>query len=480
MFENLKDKLKKASAVSLAAVVLCTAGCGQTKEYDFTAADLSSYVEIPDIGKYSYETILGEYEKEREEAKKETGKSFVLRSGYSMDFYVTAYVKNGNEFERYEEYCRETLEEPVKNYYVLQNEENREFDRCLMANVASSEDDAVSTRLIYVGKAFSFTMNIAEDCENADIAGKTMRFVITPVSYAPPLFNDGKIIDDCREYFTEDSNKDTVERGDAVFLSVSAVSLGKTLYSDDDVFLFVGDNTLFPGFDEWLEGQKLGSASFSVNFDSEAFTVDSVLYAANGKTVDFNVNIVKICETDGKFDEFEHFDDVWSMKEYLRLRIFAVDYLYNDIMESSKVTSYPKGGYKMIEEEIDQMLDSYIEYYTDYLEERLENVSEEYIIQYMQKDVFGMEEYEPFDTFREGLIETTLDYIIINNALADMFEVEYSYEDYEADLKQALSDDGEYEMDISEMEQSTIGGRQYLYAYFIAARAAEALADTVM
>lgn len=480
MFKNIKEKMKNIGVFTLAALFLCTAGCGKNEEYDFASSDLSSYVTIPDLGVYTYETLLAEYEKARAESTDGTSESFVLQGGYSIDFYVTAYVKNGDSFERYEDFCYETFEEPVKDYFVLQNDMNSEFDKCLMANVSSAEEAAVSARTITNGKAFSFNIDIDSDCQNADIAGKTMRFVITPAAYKVPLFGDSDISSYCKEYFSDVSDKAAVEKGDAVFLSIVATSGGSAIYTNTDVFLFVGENTFFPGFDEWLVGKALGADTLSVTFGEDAFAAGSSLYAANGKTVEFYTNITKICETDGNFEGGEHFDSVWSMKEYCRLRLFAMDYLYSTVAGSVQVNSYPDAGYKMIRNEVTQEIDSYMEYYTEYLTGLLGEVTEEYVLQYAQKEAFGMEEYEPKDEFIETLTSSTIEYIIVNDALADSLGVEYTYEDYEADFKQMLLAAGDYETEISEAEQTVVGGRHYWYAYCVSSKVANALSQSVL
>lgn len=482
MFENIKAIMKKAAALSLSAAMLCCAGCGEQAEYDFGSADLSKYVSLPDMSIYTHEKVMAEYESEKEKANKENSDKYVLRGGSSFDFYVTSYVKNGEKFERYEPYCFETLGESVKQYFVLKNASHAAFDKCLMMNVSNAEDAAESARTIENGKAFSFVISVGNDCDNKDIAGKEMRFVITPEDHSEVIVSEGTIMDLCKEYIANAPEKKTAEWGDAVYISVVASSGNSTIYTDTEMLVFVGENTLYPGFDEWLVGKSTGSETFTETFASNAFGENDALYAANGKTVTFYTNITKICETDGIFDGTNGIDSVWSMKEHCRLQIFAKNYIYNSIISEAKLLSYPKNGYKYLKASVETRIDEYIEYYTEYLSKLVTDADEKYVLEYFQKDVFGSAKYDTKEKLVEALTLESLEYIIINNAVADSLGIEYTAEEYEADIKKALLASGAYEAgeDISKAEEQTIGGRQYWYATFVVEKALDTLTNAAL
>ena len=479
MFKNIKTNLKKSAAIALCTAAVFTAGCGGTPvEYDFVSADLSSYVSIPDLGDYTYDMVYAEYEKAIEEA--ETSDSFILKSGYSLDFYVTTYVKNGDNFEKYPEYCYENVGTPVEDYFVLKDKANADFDKCLMASVLSTDEAAFQARTLKLNKSFSFTFDVSEKSENADIAGKTLRFVITPASYTAPLYADGATSSYCMEYFADASSKSKVEKGDAVILSVVATSGNTSVYYNSEEFLIVGDNTLYPGFDEWLIGKSAGATSFSATFSSDAFTGDSALYAANGNTVTFSVNISKICAADDVIAANADFDSVWDMKEYCRLRVFATDHLYTTVTADTKVLSYPQAAYKKINTEVATFVEDGVDYYMEYLSGLVSDVTEEYAFRYMLKNELDIEEYVPKEEFIENVTISTLDYVIINNALADHLGIDYSVDDYEMDMKLMLISAGDYESEISVLESMALGGRDYWFAYCLSTKISDALFNEIM
>ncbi|MBO5006645.1 MAG: hypothetical protein J6C89_04295, partial [Clostridia bacterium] len=324
------------------------------------------------------------------------------------------------------------------------------------------------------------TLDIGADNENADIAGKTLKFVITPVGYTAPLYDDAELNVYTRKYFDGVSNKTTVEAGDGVFFSVVATADGAAIYTNTNAFLFVGDNSLFPGFDEYLIGKKVGGSNFSVTFSNDAFTKGNGLFLANGKKVDFYINITKICDTK-TLPENDNFKTVWELKEYCALESFAKEYLYDAVFSDAKVNSYPEKGYAKMEEQMKEQLSGNLDYYREYLEERLGDVSEEYVFAYMQKEIFGEEEYEDAEALIRGVATEQMDYIIKNNVLADMLGVEYSYEEYEKDIKALVSSSyPDYDITVEEFESGMLGGKHYWYAYFLYDKIVEALADKVI
>lgn len=470
MFKNIKINLKKTACAGLSALMLFSAGCGkQTPDFDYAAEDLSSYVTLGDLNSYTLDAIEAEYKKVMEE--EESADSYIIESGSYFDFYVTAYVKNGDDFEKYEKLCRDTYGSPVSGYRVLKNAANASFDKCLMANVYSAAETAAEYRTLTNGKAFSFTLDVSADNENADIAGKTLRFVIIPEKYVAPLYDDTEANVYTREHFGAISSKNEIEAGDAVFISIVATTGGAAIYTNTNAFFFAGDNSLYPGFDEWLIGQKAGGYNFSVTFSENAFTKDKDLYLANGQTVDFYVNITKICEVEGT---------AWELKEDCRLAMFAKAYLYEKAVEASTVDSYPEAAYELMDAEMRVQVEDMLEYYREYLTERLGEASEEYIFNYMQKEVLGEESFNNAEEFIADIVGAQMDYIILNNALADALGIEYSYEEYEADMKTMLESYGDYESTIEETEKSVLGGKHYYYASFLTEKIAEKLWESVI
>ncbi len=474
MFKNIKINFKKIACAGLSALMLFATGCGkEIPDFDYAAEDLSSYVTLGDFNSYTRDMVEAEYKKVMEE--EESADSYIVEGGSSLDFYVTTYVKNGDDFEKYEKLCYETYGSPVGSYRVLKDAANADFDKCLMANISSTAETAAEPRTITNGKAFSFTIDIDAECANADIAGKTLRFVIVPENYVAPLYDDAEVNVYTREYFNALSTKQEIEVGDAVFFSVVATTGGAAIYTNTNAFFFVGDNSLFPGFDEWLIGKKAGSYNFSLTFGENAFTDDSDLYLASGQKVDFYVNITKICA----FAE-EDFSTAWELKEHCRLSMFAKAYLYEKVIEDSKVNSYPEAAYALMDAQVRSQVDDMLEYYREYLGERLGNVTEEYVFNFMQKEVLGEETFKNAEELITDVAKAQMDYIVLNNALADALGIEYSYDEYKADMQKMLESYGDFESTIEEVENGILGGKHYYYASFLAEKIADKLAEPIM
>lgn len=478
MFKNIKTNLKRVACAGLSVLVLLASGCKkQIPDFDYAAEDLSSYVTLFDESAYTREMIESEYKKAMME--KESKDSYIINAGSYFDFYVTAYVKNGDNFDRYEKFCYETYGSPVNDYRVLANAENADFDKCLMANVASSEDAAAEPRTITNKKAFSFTINVSADNANADIAGKTLRFVITPENYVAPLYDDASINVYTRELFEAPSQKQEIEAGDAVFLSVIAMVDKSAFYTNTSAFFFMGDNSLFPGFDEWLIGKKIGSYTYTATFSENAFTGDNAFSHANGKTAEFYINITKICETEDVLAA-NGFDTVLELKDYYSILSFAKMYLCEKAVEESTVNSYPEKAVAAMEAQMREQTDGVIAGYREYLEEYLGEVSDEYVFSYMQKEVFGEELYKDAEDLISSVSRDQMDYIIISNAIADSLGIEYSVEEYRADMQEMLNYSGNFESTIEEAESGMLGRNHYYYAYFLTGKIADTLAEKIM
>ena len=478
MFKNIKTNFKKIACVGLSALMLLASGCKkQIPDFDYAAADLSSYVTLFDTSSYTREMLESEYKKAM--AEKENGDSYIINAGSYFNFYVTAYVKNGDDFEKYEKFCHETYGSPVSDYRVTANAANADFDKCLMANVASAEDPAAEPRTITSGKAFSFTINASADNANADIAGKTLRFVITPESYVAPLYDDASVNVYTRELFEAPSQKQEIESGDAVFLSIIAMVDKSAFYTNTSAFFFMGDNSLFPGFDEWLVGKKIGSYTYTTTFGENAFTSDNAFYYANGKTVELYINITKICETEDVLSAND-FDTLLELKDYYSMLSFAKIYLCEKAVEGSTVNSYPEKAVAAMEAQMREQAEGVIADYREYLEEYLGEVSDEYVFSYMQKEVFGEELYKDAEDLISSVSRDQMDYIIINNAIADSLGIEYSMEEYRADMQEMLNYSGDFETTIEEAESGMLGKHHYYYAYFLTGKIADTLAERIM
>ena len=132
MFKNIKTNFKKIACVGLSALMLLASGCKkQIPDFDYAAADLSSYVTLFDTSSYTREMLEGEYKKAM--AEKENGDSYIINAGSYFNFYVTAYVKNGDDFEKYNKFCYETYGAPVSDYRVTANAANADFSCWIFA-----------------------------------------------------------------------------------------------------------------------------------------------------------------------------------------------------------------------------------------------------------------------------------------------------------------------------------------------------------
>ena len=98
----------------------------------------------------------------------------------------------------------------------------------------------------------------------------------------------------------------------------------------------------------------------------------------------------------------------------------------------------------------------------------------------MQKEVFGEELYKDAEDLISSVSRDQMDYIIISNAIADSLGIEYSVEEYRADMQEMLNYSGDFESTIEEAESGMLGKHHYYYAYFLTGKIADTLAEKIM
>ncbi|MGN1095684.1 MAG: hypothetical protein ACI4QR_04780, partial [Eubacteriales bacterium] len=472
--KNGREFTKAVCLILSAVFLLLSVSCAKTpKEYDFISADLSGNVSLYNK-EITYEELLDAYKKEFEKNVFEEN-DFIPEKGGKIDFYLTAYLYGDEGYVRYEPFCRDTEGEPVKDYLLWSNSENSAFDNCLLYDISSSGENAYTSRIISLGSVFAFTVDIGVNNTNSDIAGKRMRFVVTPLKYNHPFANEADVSYYIDDFFADAKNeKDTVSYGDSVLIAVIAKKDGDVLVSESGRVIKVGEGDIFPWFDPYLIGISSGGTSnFSVSFEEGTFAEYDALYDANGGTVFFYVTVYKIFDGEKYISENSDFENLKTLKEHFRLRIFAENHLFYEVFNNSKITSYPKGTYKWMKAQAEVYVDDVLDYYSKYLEKLLgEKQTDDFVLKYTETNYFGFEEYIDKKSLIDSITKENLDYIIIINALADELGIEYSESDY---IKDVLS----YGDDISELEGSVLGGKQGLYADFLSSHIANKLYENV-
>ncbi len=452
--------LLAAIAAAIIAVILIP-----PKGYDFADKDFREHVtlSLSDKDRAAY---LADYEKEQRENGITSG-TVTPVLGASIDFYVTAYLVEDGVQTRYEPFCRE--ESAVESYKLTGG---FDFDKCIMYNISSPEDDIAAPRKMMLGKSFSFTLAISEDIETGDIAGKTLRFVVIPISYSAPLVSGDALEAELEEFFEGVGVKDAAAKtdtGDPVLISV-VTRVGESIVYSDSMVIILGTEHFFYGFDERLTDITPGLATFSVTFGN-IFAEDDAFYAANGKTAEFFVTVSKVYNREEIREKTDSVSDVYELSEALRLYRFAKDKLRTEIKENSKVDSYPGGVYEKTEKYIRYVVDGAIDDARDYLKTFMSDVTDELALKYAEENYFSQEEYLEKDEFIKMLTDDNARFMMIANAAQNEWGVGYSDEDYEADVATISSD-------TKAAESAFVGGKQYIRAYFILERALDNILES--
>ncbi len=350
--KGLVNFMKKLLCLAL-ALLMCVsvfAGCGK---FNMDSADLESYVTLGNISEFSYDELVKHYNAYRAEIGENT-KSFYMGTGYTVSFEVVSEVVNEDStYSGIADWTRNTESDYVKDYAIYRYTENALFDKALAYSLTDASKNTNTPRLIRVGEAFSFTMPIDKDCENANVAGKTVKFTVNVKSVLPAVYSDSYIADDLQKFYNKyAASKEIIELGDSVQIDFTGKIDGKTFDggTGKDFVFVVGEGGFVADFEAQLVGHKKGEKfDITVNFPADYEEEDLA-----GKVAVFSIKVDDVANDNAIISDNTPFTDIWELKEYYRIMHY-IDYAIVDyVADNSTMISLPNklvGDFEDIYEE---------------------------------------------------------------------------------------------------------------------------------
>ncbi len=332
--------MKKLLCLAL-ALVMCVslfAGCGK---YDMESADLDSYVTLCDISSFSYNDLVKYYDAYRADLGAGM-KTFYMSAGYRFSFNVAAEIANADgSFSSYAAWTHNTDSDYVADYDAYRYTSNALFDKALAYSLEDATKNTQTPRLIRIGEAFSFTMPIDADYENADVAGKTVKFTVNVKSVLPAVYSDSYISEDLKDFYdTYSAKKQFVEMGDSVQIDFTGKIDGKAFdggIGENYVFV-VGEGGFIDGFESQLVGHKNGERfDITVTFPADYHVADLA-----GKEAVFTIKVDDVINDNAIISENSPFADLWELKEYYRIMSFIEFSLVDFVASKSTLVSLPE------------------------------------------------------------------------------------------------------------------------------------------
>ena len=408
------------------AILMCAAlftGCGK---FDMENADISEYVDLCDISDIPYEDLVRAYEDYREYLSEDLS-SCALSAGYTIDFFVKAELLDaeGKVLSTVDAWTHNTESDMVKGYDVCRD--LTDFDNALMYNVADAGATGTVGRTVEIGKDFSFTMKLDSDYENAELAGKTVKFTVNVKKALPAVYPDSHIRERLNDFFKAvRTSKATIEIGDTVTIDFKGVI-------DDEAFeggtgsnyvFVVGDSNLIPEFENQLIGHKL-KEKFTINV---TFPEDYGAEALAGKEAVFAIEVKDIYNDLEIIRENTSYDSMWELKYAFRVESYISYALVTYIEEQSTLISYPPKLLKQFE----KIFKSYVA--RDVAEKVLEYAEQGY--SYTKKEMKKILYPDGSDKtyIEEGSKAAAYSYMIAV-AIQRELELPYTEKNYENDLQ---------------------------------------------
>lgn len=368
------EKMKKILCLAFAALLMISlVSCGS---FDYATADYSKYVKLVSPADVTRDMIEQDYNASKAELAQAYSQFNVLDS-YSMDFKVTASIvstdSEGNETKnKYSAWCFDTDENYVKSYSVGKDAAHRAFDNALIYDVTNAADfENAAYRGTEYNKAYTFNMDIPADYSNADVAGKTVAFTITPIAVYPSIYADAEIIFGVAESLNSVSgavieNGDAVSLGDIVVIDYKGTLNGVAFSggSYENYTMQLGYASFVKGFEEAIVGHKVGETfTIDVKFPENYGTADLA-----GKDTKFEITIHKGYRFSDEFVKNNtEFDNTWDYKNAMRLQYHSM-YVGADLLCSKcEIVKYPSSllsDYKYYYKTLAESRVNY--YYTNY------------------------------------------------------------------------------------------------------------------
>ena len=468
--ERNPEGMKKLFCLLLAVLMCATlfAGCGK---FDMDSADISEYVKLCDISDIPYENLVKAYENYRE-VLSEDMKSCSLSVGYTIDFFVKAELLDaeGKAVSTIEKWTLNTNEKMVKEYDVYRNPSD--FDNALIYNVTDAGQTASAARTVEIGKDFSFTMTLDQDYEDADLAGKTVKFTVNVKKALPAVYPDSYIAERLSDFYKAvKTSKAKIEIGDTVTIDFKgtiddAVFQGGTASN----YLFIaGDGSLLPEFENQLIGRSLNE-EFTINVK---FPDDYGNKELAGKEAVFEVKVKDIYNDLQMIRENTSFNDMWELKYALRVEAYISYALVTYVEERSELIECPEKLLKRFE----KIFKSYVA--RDIAENVLEcaEQGQSYTKKEMKKILYPDDSDKTY--IKEGSKAAAYSYLI---AVAIQRELGLSYteQNYETDLSLIAEEyTAYYGETYTTKDIVTLYGEEVLRTSFLVAFITEKLTENI-
>ncbi len=337
----------------LLSVLMCAmlfTGCGK---FDMENADISEYVTLCDISEIPYENLVKAYEDYREYLSEDLS-SCALSTGYTIDFFVKTELldADGKVTGTVEKWTHNTETDMIKGYDVYRNPSV--FDDALMYTVTEAGAQNTVGRTVEIGKDFSFTMKLDENFEDAELAGKTVKFTINVKKALPAVYPDSSIATRLNDFFKEaKTTKNTVEEGDTITIDYKGTIDGKTFESStgSNYSFVVGKSKLIRLFSlaESFEPLLIGH-SLNEKFDiTVKYPEDCGVDILAGKEVVYSIEIKDLYNDTEIIQNTTDFEDMWELKYALRVESYIFYALVSYIEDQSELISYPEKLLKRFE-----------------------------------------------------------------------------------------------------------------------------------
>ena len=463
--------MKKLLSLAL-ALVMCVslfAGCGK---YDIKGADLESYVTLCDIESFSYDELAAHYNAYRVSLGENT-KTFYANTGYTISFAVTAEVQNADgTYSTYAAWTHDTDSDYVKNYDVYRHTSHSVFENGLAYKLDDASKSTNTPRLIRLGEAFSFTMPIDADYEDAAVAGKTVKFTINVKEVIPSVYSDSYIAEDLQKFYEKYAeSKKVIEMGDSVQIDFTGKIDGKTFNggTGKDFVFIVGEGGFIEGFEEQLVGHKKGEKfDITVTFPADYREADLA-----GKEAVFSIKVDDVANDSAIISDNTPFADLWELKEYYRIMHYIdyaiVDYIADNstqiALPEELVADFEDIYENYVKREVSEAIVAYAENGETYTKAEMKeklypNGSDKTYVEEMAKDA-------------------AYNYILVHLLMKEL-ELEYTDAKYKRDVAKIAEEYTAYYGDVYTVKDvEKMMGEEVLRLSFIDAMLAETLADRV-
>lgn len=464
--------MKKFICLAL-AFVMCAAvltGCGK---FDIENEDLTAYVKLGDITDFPYEELCERYEAYREQLS-ETTKSFYPTTGYTLDFFVTAELvgEDGTTTE-IEAWTHDDDADYIKDYDVYRYADKSAFDYGVCYKVDDVSTSTTAGRTVKVDEAFSFTMKLDKDYEDDALAGKTVKFTVTVKKALPAVYTDSYISDLLVSFYNAVAkSKDVIEYGDTIKMNFTGTIDGEKFDggTGENYSIVVGEAGFIEGFESQLVGHKNGEKfEITVTFP-EDYEPDETLA---GKEAVFAIEIKDVYNDNALITENTPFDNIWELKYAFRVQSFSEYALMDFVYDRSELISYP-----------DKLVSTFEKIYTDYVNRKVSDMVATYAQYgqtYTKKEVREMLYPDGSDKtyIEESAKKAAYQYIVVK-LTQKALGIEYTDEDYAADLEQIAKDyTSYYGVEYTAKEIESLYGEEVMRLSFIETLVTDTLLDRI-